>query len=182
MRNLWNWIIHIASGEWMLRGNANGGDVIIARSLFAALALYLIFIGLKHGLDPTRNWSFSGDALQREAHASLAVFGALFAAVYASLYARFAAQWSYLAGLYNKLLEAEVGLTGAETAAQMEAFAFWKASFIEDADDLHLSTKRIFVPAIRDWLEEAAVRQAFGEGALGSERRLKALQARLATA
>ena len=180
MRNIWNWIIHIASGEWMLKRHANGGDIIIARSFLAATVLYAAFIALKHGLDPARTWSFSGAAFRLEAHASLAVYGALFAAVYASLYARFAAQWNYLAGLYNKLLETEVSLAGAETEAQKEALACWKASFIEDADDLHLSTKRIFVPAIRDWLGEPAVQHAFVEGAIGGRQRLAALQGRLA--
>lgn len=180
MRKAWSWIVRSISGEWMLDGHPNGGDVIIGRAFFAATIVYLGFIGLKHGLDPQRIWSFSFAALQEEARSSLAVYGTLFAAVYASLYARFSAQWNYLAGLYNKLLEVECKLNGQETEDQKWAFSSWKASFVEDADDLHLFTKRMFVPAIREWLGDPEVRAAFLEGTIGGQKRLDDLNARLA--
>jgi hypothetical protein len=180
MQALWSRLVSLIAGEWILDGRPNGGDIIVARSLFASVLLYLIYIAVKHGLDPNRIWSFSGTELQKEAHNSLPIWGALLAAVYASLYARFAAQWSYLAGLYNKLVEAEMGVTGAETVAQREALAYWIASFIEDAEDLHLSTKRMFAPAIRGWLDQPDVRAAYLAGTIGAQQRLQRLEVRLA--
>lgn len=180
MRAIWNWIVRTISGEWLLDGQPNGGDIIIARSLVASSLLFLGYVALRQSLDPARTWSFSLAAFLEEVRSSLAVYGTLFAVVYASLYARFAAQWNYLAGLYNKLLEVECKLTGTETEDQKWAFSSWKASFVEDADDLHLLTKRMFVPAMREWLGDAEVRSAFIKGAIGGQRRLERLDARLA--
>jgi hypothetical protein len=180
MRAFLNWLVSFASGEWLLKEQANGGDLIIARSLFASCLLFLSFIALKHLLDPGRAWIFSVAALQQEAHQSLPVFGALLAAVYATLYTRFAAQWNYLAGLFNQIVQAEIDLADSDSHEKLSSLAWWKAAFIEDAEELHLSTKRIFVPAIRDWLGDAEVKTEFIGSVLGGEKRCESLQRRLA--
>lgn len=176
----WDWVVKMISDEWLLKGQANGGDIIVARAIFAAATLFFIYIGLKQSLDPSRQFAFDFEALLTEAHSSLPVFGALLAAVYASLYTRFAAQWNYLAGLHNQILKAEIDFAGvAPNAEKQQALADWKASFIEDAIELHLSCKRIFVPAIEGWLSECAVQEAFVDGALGGSTALSTLEANL---
>lgn len=176
---VWRKLVHVVSAEWLLDGEPNGGAVILLRSAVSSISLFLGYIALKHSLDPARTWTFSLSALQAEAHGSLPVWGALIAAVYASLYARFSAQWHYLAGLYNKIIETELRMSDAPSDEQRRTLAFWKASFIEDADDLHLLTKPIFVPAIADWLTDENVRTCFSEGAIEGELRLKKVQARI---
>lgn len=182
MRAAWNWIVMIVSGEWLLRRQSNGGDLIIARTIIASSTLYICFIGIKHVLDPSRAFAFSAAALQQEAFQALPVLGGLLAAVYATLYTRFAAQWNYLAGLYNQIIKAEIDLAVAGREDKLPELACWKASFIEDAEDLHLSTKRIFLPTIRDWLADAHVRQAYLDGAVHGQSRLDELEKRLARA
>lgn len=97
----------ILSGEWMFwRGRPNGGTVILWRSLQVALMLYLIGLWLRTLFDASWPWTLQVGALWHNGADTVPWFGALFAAVYAALYARFAAQWSYLAGVYNQLMQA----------------------------------------------------------------------------
>jgi hypothetical protein len=93
----------------------------------------------------------------------------VFGSVYTALYARFSAQWRYLADVYNKIKEAEVKYAASEEARLY--LAQWKAGFAEDAQELHLATKKIFAQVIRNWLQEPEVRKAFVQYTTGGQAR-----------
>lgn len=69
--------------------------------------------------------------------------GATFGATYAALYTRFSSQWTYLAGLYNQLMATQAHAPIDNDPERAGIYLAWEAAFIEDADDLHLSTKPI---------------------------------------
>jgi hypothetical protein len=159
-------IVEFVSGEWLLTvlDRANGGSIILLRALFVAILTFFVLLpaGLAfHDLiDPSRTGArFDWVRLFKfwDSHASwLAV---VFGSVYTALYARFAAQWRYLADLYNKVKEASIKYAGFPQAD--ERIAEWKAGFVEDAQELHLAKKRIFAQVIKHWLADDAVKNAF---------------------
>lgn len=53
--------------------------------------------------------------------------------------------------------------------------ATWKAGYVEDAEYLHLALKVNFAPAIKAWLQDPAVREAYAKHTPGGEGRLNAL-------
>lgn len=171
--------VNIISGEWLLGalGLSNGGSVIVLRALFVALwALFLLCpmsLAVKDVLDPTRGWTFDANRLTQYMVHHLTSAAVVFGSVYTALYARFAAQWRYLADVYNKIKEAEVKYSNQENAA--ERIAEWKAGFAEDAEELHLATKKIFAQVIRTWLAKADVRDAFIKYTAGGEERYRNL-------
>jgi hypothetical protein len=65
---------------------------------------------------------------------------------------------------------------------ESETLAFWIASFIEDAQDLHLATKRAFAPSIRAWLDVPKVAEAVDSAAPGGKDRCQHLEAKLTEA
>lgn len=178
-RDVLGGFVDFASAEWMLKRRSNGGTVILMRSIWVSALLFGAYIWAKEVLHPERvGWSFSGTALAAVLRESLEAFGAILAFVYLAFYTRFASQWGYLAGLYNELVKTSLEI--AELPSDKEhAMAWWKAAFIEDAADLHLATKRIFAPAVKDWLQEPQVRECFLKGAFGGAERLKRLEAEL---
>lgn len=122
-------VIWFFSGEWVLSwrryAGANGGSVIFFRALWTALWVYAAAFALRTTLDP--RWRLEPWA---SAHLSdtMTWFGAIFAAMYAALYARFAAQWTYLANLYNTIKEAQIREKCAP--CDSEPMASWLAGFI----------------------------------------------------
>lgn len=56
-----------------------------------------------------------------------------------------------------------------------ERIAEWKAGFAEDAEELHLATKKIFAQVIRTWLDKAEVKDAFIRYTEGGEDRYRNL-------
>lgn len=144
-------IVTVFSFEWVLTTTKrpNGGDIVFLRATLVAAIVYLFSIAVQHGLDPNRTSDFSRHELGTEIAKSLPIFGAIFAAVYFALYARFSSQWTYLSNLYNKIIETEARTCNDPCAAKL-IFA-WKADFLEDADDLHLATKRVFAPLLVAW-------------------------------
>ncbi|MCF1814683.1 MULTISPECIES: hypothetical protein [Mycobacterium avium complex (MAC)] len=134
------------SGEWMFwRGRPNGGTVILGRSLQVALLLYLIALWLRSFITAAWPWSFDLGALWRNGVETIPWLGAIFGAVYAALYARFSAQWSYLAGFANQLMQ-----TRSSTPELTSSITTWEAAFVEDAVNLHLATKPMF--SVLVWL------------------------------
>jgi hypothetical protein len=101
-----------------------------------------------------------------------------------------ASQWSYLAGVYNTIVKAILDredkykddCRSDSFPCESETLAFWIASFIEDAEDLHLATKRAFAPAIRAWLDVPKVAEAFDSAAPGAKDRRQHLEAKLTEA
>jgi hypothetical protein len=150
----------------------NGGDIILLRTFGITIWLYLLAVILTQGLDPERSWNFSMRDLLVALRDTLPWAGAIFAVVYASLYARFSSQWMYLAGLYNQIKGIEARTAGTDSQT---IIAEWKAGFLEDAQELHLATKRLFVSVIKAWGEDPAVKQEFIKNTPGGEDRFNDL-------
>ncbi|MBI3897619.1 MAG: hypothetical protein HY308_04890 [Gammaproteobacteria bacterium] len=100
--------------------------------------------------------------------------GTIFAASYFGLYARFASQWSYLANLYNQIKATETVIADGDTKG-LRVIAEWKAGFMEDAQDLHLATKKNVVSTILIWGSDKAVSKAFADHTPGGKERFNAL-------
>lgn len=152
---------------------ANGGGVVLTRTLGVSLWLYILAVVLKEVLDPEGSLRPSGSELRKEMIATLPWFGAMFAAVYASLITRFSSQWLYLASLYNQIKAIEARTAGNNEAKAV--LAEWKAGFLEDADTLHLVTKPLFVSTAKMWGAEPTVQQWFSAHAVGGASRLSGL-------
>lgn len=171
--------IGVFSGEWLLKFIPNGGTAVFWRSAgitgwvyFSAIALFSL---TRRGAE----FEFSFAQFLLELHETIHWAGAIFAGVYVGLYSRFAAQWSYLADLYNQLMAACISLGDARVEAN-ETLSSWKAGFIEDAIDLHLACKPMFAFAIHDLLSNRAVREIFVAHTDGGSRRLAELERRIA--
>jgi len=137
-----------------------------------ALLLYLGAIGIKSYLDPERILAFDGNEFRKLVSSTFHWFGALLGSIYAALYTRFASQWRYLANLYNKIKETEAKYGDA---TNRKAIALWKAGFLEDADDLHLARKRLFVSVLNAWGMDKKVEKAFVTYSPGGKARFRAL-------
>jgi hypothetical protein len=172
LRIAWN----LASHEWLLTGLrwANGGDVILLRSLAAAGEIYALALFIRNGLDPRHAWPTGLAPIRTEILATASWFGPIFAGVYASLFARYSSQWNYLAGVYNKIKETE-----ARGAPSEPAMAQWKAAFIEDADDLHLTEKPMFASTIFAWGSEPLVHEQFVEHTIHGSARWEDIMGRV---
>lgn len=182
-------LIGLFTGEWLLHFMANGGTAVFWRSTGITLWVYLTGIGLHSLTAPGAQFEFSFDQLVLEVNGSIPWLGAVFAGVYVALYSRFAAQWAYLAGVYNQLIQACVpygdkasdqnGLSPVEREEKNKTLTVWKAAFIEDALDLHLACKPMFAFVIHDLLTEQHVREVFVDHTSGGVRRLAALERRI---
>lgn len=170
-------MLYYLSLEFLLARRANGGGVILARSLTMSIQAYALALLVKESLAPNATLVFSLEALKAAIVETIPWYGAIFAGAYAALYSRFSAQWTYLADLYNQIMA--VQCSGASDA---EAVVLWKAAFMEDADDLHLATKPMFASVINAMLAEKPVREAFVAHAPGHEARLKSLEVRVKAA
>lgn len=168
MTDRWDGFVSFISGEWMLTTKAarpNGGGVVLARALWSSTFVYGAILVFRELVDPVNGLALNIDAIPRKVSETITWLGAIFAGIYASLSAKFAAQWTYLAQLYNQIKSAEVGAAGNDAAKPI--LAKWKAAFIEDAYALHLSTKLLFAGAVADMGQSEEVIQVFRE--LGSE-------------
>jgi len=106
---------------------------------------------------------------------------AIFGVTYAALYARFAAQWTYIANLYNQIKQAQVSEAAnlspqASTQQKPSALAQWQAGFIEDALDLHMASKPGIAGVIRAWVGDDQVRAAFKTHTPNAARQWEKLQ------
>lgn len=187
---LWSWYVgsfNLISLECLLSlERPNGGAAIFLRALVLSTATFLLLLGIHDGLDPMRHWAFDPQRLAAVAHERFVWLGAIFSAIYAGLYTRFASQWSYLAGLYNQILVAQVRdpivpdesgkCDDPRDRARLMELAKWKAGFIEDAYVLHLAGKQMFLDVILSMLEAPGVREAFRKQVSGSDRILAELR------
>lgn len=177
-RVLWTiaWIFKLANGEFILEFRANGGGVIALRSIWSAVWFFAIAIGVYSFLYEKAEFSFSSTALIYFAREKFEWFGAIFVAIYVALYSRFAAQWSYLACLFNQITQSRAESLGAEDKTgesscewakklgltrKEEHYAMWMAAFVTDAFELHLARKDIFVECVNSMLAIRGVRPAF---------------------
>ena len=116
---LLNVVAGIVSGEWLLRRYANGGAVVLARTIITTAVIFVLAIGLKSRLEATATWAFDLTAFREAAFEDFAWLGAIFAATYAAYYSRFASQWNYLAGLYNQIMAIELQTLTAPAATNV---------------------------------------------------------------
>lgn len=194
------------SAEWMLdRFGTNGGDAIIARAIWITGWVFVIAIALQAGVDPDRT-VFSLKALRGQVIDVAPWTSAVFGGVYLALYARFSSQWSYLAGVYNQIKQAESTLNlsqssqppvpqspqGAQAGQAPQALpmpgttnvalAAWKAGIIEDAENLHLACKASIAPIIHAWAAQSEIAGAFVQDVPGGQIRLDRLKAKVKSA
>jgi hypothetical protein len=170
-------LLDVLSGEVVLRSRPNGGGVVLYRSLQSALLVYLAAIGVREIIAPNHLWSFDLQVARAAIANSLPWFGAIFAATYAGFYTRFSQQWTYLAGLYNQIMQTDAQIA-SKTADQLRLLAAWKAGFIEDAEDLHLAEKPMYAAVIISFLKDEGVHELYVQNTVGGEARLADLKKR----
>jgi hypothetical protein len=150
----------ILDGEWVLRFLPNGGTAVIVRTVQLSTLAFLLAIGVDSYLDPKAHFAFDWTQFLATVKAHLTWFGVLFGGIYVALYSRFSSQWSYLAGLYNSLMQLECQEPRSEVKdeAKLERRAMAWAAFIDDAWTMHLAAKPSFSSAIRTLLSDERVR------------------------
>lgn len=170
----WKTFTHYFSGEWLLRlSGANGGAVILSRSLLVAFQLTVVTLILRNLIDPDLTECCSYHEFAHQTIEIAPWFAAAVGAVYAALYARFSAQWSYLAGVYNQIKQSEVALYGATpvNGEALRKLAEWKAGYIEDAHTLHLHAKESVAATIHFWGKDKLIEEAFVKTVTGGKDR-----------
>lgn len=160
------------AGEWILRYfKSNGGAVVALRALWATAIFALFAVAAVSIFDPERTGpiSFKGalDAFWCVSNHVVIFLGA----AYLSFYARFVSQWSYLAGLYNMIKQAE-----AAGDSNMKVIAQWKAGYLEDAENLHLAAKNNLAPVLYAWVRDPLVIRAYIKNTPGGSKRLRLLR------
>ena len=168
----WERVVYFGSGEWILKKyGSNGGDVILLRSLVVAVELTGIAISLQNLIDPKLTEPASWINFRTQLVVIAPWFAAATGAVYAALYARFSAQWSYLAGLYNQIKQAELEMayTSPDNIEGLARLAEWKAGYIEDAHSLHLQAKENVAAVVHHWGKNSMVLQAFIQATPGGQ-------------
>jgi hypothetical protein len=178
---LFDGLVYVFSGEWLLRNSANSGGIVVARSLITAVVIYALACSLKAILTTGATLAFDATALRALIHDTLPWLGAIFAGVYASLYTRFAAQWTYLANLYNQLMASGAQMLAAKlTSEQKELYGKWKVGFIEDAEDLHLALKPMYAAVIASMLAEEGIEERYLKDVPKGDQRLPKLKSAIA--
>ena len=165
----WRKVVEALSSEWVLTKwhIPNGGAAVLLRALLSSLIVFFLVLVFLNLVDPARSWEFSFRTLRLQVIEKFPWFGVIFAGTYTAYYARFAAQWSYLANLYNSIKQTEAYEPNADVLAD------WKAGFIEDADSLHMVGKGTFVSIIKAWGAEKTVKECFITSAPGGKRRFE---------
>lgn len=165
------------SGEFILCNRENGGTAVLLRSLWVTVLICVIVLPIKSYLAKDTELAFSASELKVELGQMIPWFGAVFAGAYAAFYTRFAAQWGYLASLYNQIM----ATTAAGQSGQFpnRTSINWNAAFIEDAQDLHLARKSMFASVIRAHLNDPHVVRVFLDSVENGQHRLRELERQL---
>jgi hypothetical protein len=159
----------------------NGGTMVFIRSLVVTGEVYFIALWLRSLFHAESPLKFEFGQLFHDLPETLPWIGAIFAFSYAAFYARFSSQWTYLAGFYNQLMATQAQIAGtAPTLEQRDPDAnpkiqLWKAAFVEDAQDLHLATKKMFSLTVWFILEQPAIFDTFVTYTPGGANRLTEL-------
>lgn len=124
-------LVNFLSGEFFLKSRPNGGTAVLLRSLWVTSLICFCALPAKSYLAEGTELAFSGAQLKVELGEMIPWFGAVFAGAYAAFYSRFAAQWSYLATLYNQLMAACAASPSGMISNQ--TMVNWHAAFVEDA-------------------------------------------------
>jgi hypothetical protein len=170
--------VYWISAEWVLKGRANGGGAVLARTILVALPIYALAVLLKAVLQPKAAMGFDFAESRRLVEATLPWLGTILAGVYAGLYSRFSAQWNYLADLYNQQFAASLSCAPDDKEAA-KRLRMWQAGFIEDAEVLHLALKPMFASVIRVLLKKEEVRATYIAHTPGGAQRLQQLEERI---
>lgn len=96
----------------------------------------------------------------------------IFGAAYAAFYTRFSSQWTYLANLFNQIVQSQLMMPLDNLDDRQETLASWKAAFIEDAEDLHLAAKPMFLVAVLQWGSDELVAEKFASNTVDGAKRL----------
>jgi hypothetical protein len=97
--------------------------------------------------------------------------GAIYLAVYAALYTRFSNHMSYLSNTYNLLMQTQASLEDPDDNMKIQN---WKVALVEDAEDMHVATKRMFSVLCLYILNDPTLGPLFeANTANGKERRVK---------
>lgn len=161
----WSSCVSFFSAEFLLKWNANSGSIVIARSFWSAFWFMVAAIIGNSFLDNGFSGSIDPVIVLAGFKAHPTWFALVFAAVYTALYTRFAAQWKYLADLYNAQKAVMINLSdapGRETE-RAKALVEWKAGFVADAENLHLYSKDLFGTVVTTYLEDADVKNEYDE-------------------
>lgn len=168
IKTLARYTLNCLSGEWIIAcvTRSNGGAAILMRATqFAGFVLlthtWLLWCLTDFGKvgENGRRWAFVSSYILEY----FPFIGVAFGAAYAAFYSRFAAQWEYLAGVYNDIKRTEVDIAISErgpTSGRAE-LAQWKKAFIEDALSLHLAYKPLFASVVADWIQHPDVAPLF---------------------
>jgi hypothetical protein len=167
--------VNFFSGEFLLDGRPNGGTAVLLRSIWITTTIFIVLLPIKaYFAKDTIFLSFSFNQMKVDIGEMIPWVGAIFAGSYVALYARFAAQWNYLASLYNQLMATCIALPPTERASR--GVANWKAAFIEDALDLHLARKSLFKMVIVEMLQDGDVVRSFVDSTHDGQARLQELE------
>lgn len=173
-----NKLIDVLSCEWILKRRSNGGTAVLIRSIMISVGVFLFAIALQEILLPRNWWTFDATRARTLMSDRIPWLGAIFAATYLALYARFTAQWSYLASLYNQIMNsAHQSRTGV--GKDDEVLNRWWAAFMEDAMELHLAYKPMFAPAMASLLADDDIRLEFQSSSIAGVKRSLELACRL---
>lgn len=160
--------VSILSGEWILKLWPNGGTVVALRTLLTG--------GLISGVSMSiLKFICNSDLCSLEC---FKIYGAIFAGVYTVFYSRYAAQWTFIANLYNKIKETEVRMdfNNKESVRHLKQ---WKASFIQDANELHLATKPKFASIIQSWIRDGSIVELLNGNPVFGEQKFHAMMAKV---
>ncbi|HGM6066464.1 TPA: hypothetical protein ACKP39_000108 [Stenotrophomonas maltophilia] len=171
-------MIRFVSFEFILKWMPNGGTAVLVRSCLITFWLYALAISLKSRVVPGATWQFDLNVLRELVSDTIPWIGAIFAGVYVALYSRFASQWSYLANLYNQILQTAVQNPPKDVSSE-QVYRLWQAGFIEDAEELHLAGKPMFASVIHSMLAKQETRENFIAHAPGGEPRLTKLEGKI---
>lgn len=175
-------VVSFFVGEWILNWShhtVNGGTVVAARTAWLTAWIYIPAFVLRTTLSVGKVAVFDFRQGLADLVDTLPWLAAIFAGIYTAFYTRFSSQWTYLAGLYNQIMQAHLALPTDERDSRMDTLAAWKAGFIEDAEDLHLAAKPMFLVAVRQWGTDTRVAERYSKNTVGGQLRLKALLDRL---
>ncbi len=150
----------MATGEFILKLMPNGGGAIILRTFWISGILFFIAISISEITCKNTQFplEFSEVEFRNAIHSHLDWLGALIGFSYLALYARFSSQWSYLADLYNRIMQSRAEncellfsshkFQSSQAKNCERVYANWMAGFIEDAQTLHLAKHKSFIEVI----------------------------------
>ncbi|MGV0798982.1 hypothetical protein ABQF26_18535 [Mycolicibacterium elephantis] len=132
----------ILTGSWMFWwGRPNGGTIILFRAVQISLLMYLAALWLRSLFNATWPWQFAPSGLWHDGATTVPWLGAIYLAVYAALYTRFSNHMNYLCNTYNLLMQTQASIDNPDANKKIQ---LWKVALVEDAEDMHLATKRMF--------------------------------------